>query len=219
MTDADPTAPAPPRVSRARAALTIVAVLTAAGALTGLVWSVLAPPARGVIALNRSGERVHAYLGAEADHLFVSAFLLVGMLSVVGVVAAVAVWQWRPHRGPLAAAALAVGTAAGSAAAAGIGAALVRLRYGVLDLDAAPVSEEHRVHHVAEAPPVFFGHTPAQIALTVLFPVAAAALVYALAAVAAVRDDLGGWPPQESAIAPVPTTGGALPADPAPPSR
>ena len=42
------------------------------------------------------------------------------------------------------------------------------------------MSPEHRVHYVTEAPAVFFGHSPLQIATTILFPAAAAALVYAL---------------------------------------
>jgi hypothetical protein len=44
---------------------------------------------------------------------------------------------------------------------------------------------------------VFFGHSPLQIAASVLLPAAAAALVYALMAVSTQRDDLGAWPPVE----------------------
>ena len=44
---------------------------------------------------------------------------------------------------------------------------------------------------------MFFGHTPLQIAATLLLPAALAALVYALLAVATPRDDLGAWPAME----------------------
>ena len=40
------------------------------------------------------------------------------------------------------------------------------------------------MHYVVEAPAVFFGHSPLQIAATILLPAAVAALVYALLAVA-----------------------------------
>ena len=71
---------------------------------------------------------------------------------------------------------------------------------------AAPVSPEHRVHYVVEAPPVFFGHSPLQIAATILFPAAIAALVYALMAVSTARDDLGAWPPVEEPVIGPPVT-------------
>jgi len=79
---------------------------------------------------------------------------------------------------------------------------MVHLRYGTIDIAGAPISPQHRVHYVTEAPPVFFGHSPLQIAATILFPAAVAALVYALIAVSTSRDDLGGWPPMEPVIAP-----------------
>src|ERR1700754_3671259 len=103
---------APPRISRRRALLSTVAGLTIAGALIGALWGWLAPPIHGVVALTKSGERVRAYLGNEADHFFLAAFLIVGMLCVVAVVAAVLVWKWRAHRGPVMAGTLAVGAAA-----------------------------------------------------------------------------------------------------------
>ena len=162
--------------------------------------------------MTKSGERVKAYLGNEADHFFISAFLLVGMLGAVAVVAAVLLWQWRAHRGPAMVAALAIGAAAATGAAAGVGALLVRLRYGTIDIAGAPVSPEHRVHYVVEAPAVFFGHSPLQIAATLLLPAAAAALVYALLAVSTQRDDLGAWPPvDEPVIGPPVTAENALP--------
>jgi hypothetical protein len=195
---------APPRISRERAAVTVVVGLALAGALVGALWAWIAPPIHGVIALSRSGDRVHAYLGNEADNFFLSAFLLVGMVVAMAVVAAVLVWQWRAHRGPVLAAALAIGSAAAAGAAAGVGALIVRGRYDVIDIAGAPISPEHRVHYVTEAPPVFFGHSPLLVATTILFPAAMAALVYALIAVSTARDDLGAWPPEDQPVLPPP---------------
>ena len=71
------------------------------------------------------------------------------------------------------------------------------------------------MHYVVDAPAVFFGHSPLQIAATVLFPVAIAALVYALMAVSTARDDLGAWPPvDEPVLGPPVTTESALPSAP-----
>jgi len=190
-----------PRISRRRAAETVVVGLTAAGVLMGALWSWLAPPIHGVVALTKRGERVMAYLGTESDHFFVSAFLAVGMLCAMAAVAAVLVWHWRAHRGPVMVAALAIGSAAATGTAAGVGAVLVHWRYGTIDIAAAPVSSEHRVHYVTEAPPVFVGHSPLLAAVTILFPAAVAALAYALMAVETARDDLGAWPPVDEAPA------------------
>jgi len=193
-----------PRVSRARAALTVVVGLAAGGAVVGVLWAWLAPPIHGLVAFARSGERIRASLGSESDHWFTAAFLIIGMLGVLAVVAAVLLWQWRAHRGPVMVAVLAVGGVAAAAVAVAVGALAVRWRYGTIDVAAAPVSEDHRVHYVVEAPAVFFGHSPLQIAATLLVPAGVAALVYLLAATATARDDLDAWPPVEY---PVLTTG------------
>jgi hypothetical protein len=193
-----------PRISRQRAAVTVVAGLAVAGAVVGALWAWLAPAIHGVVALTHSGDRIHAYLGSESDNFFTAASIFVGFLIVVSVVAAVLVWQWREHRGPVLVGALAIGCTVSAGVAAGVGVALAHLRYGTVDLLGAPISPEHRVHYVVEAPPVFFGHGPLQIATTVLFPAAIAALVYALMAVSAHRDDLGAWPPVETPVYPVP---------------
>jgi MFS family permease len=202
----------PPRISRRRAVLITVGGLTVAGVLVGALWAWLAPPIHGVVALTKKGERVKAFLGNESDHFFIGAFLIVGMVGALAVVAAVLVWQWRAHRGPVMVAGLAIGAAAAAAAAAGIGAVLAHWRYGAIDIAGAPVSQEHRVHYVVEAPAVFFGHSALQIAATILLPAATAALVYALMAVSTQRDDLGGWPPvQEPVIGQPVTAESALP--------
>jgi uncharacterized protein DUF2567 len=201
----------PPRISRGRAAVTVVVGLTIAGVAVGAFWAWIAPPIHGVIALTKSGDRVHAALGAETDNFFTAAFLLVGLLVVLAVVTAVLVWQWRPHRGPLLCAALAIGSATAAGAAAGVGWLIVRARYGVIDIGAAPISPDDRVVYVTEAPPVFFATSGWLIAASILFPVAMAALVYSMIAVSSARDDLGAWPPVDYGAVrpptPVPTEG------------
>lgn len=201
-----------PRLSHRGAALRVFVGLAGAGVVIGALWAWLAPPIQGVVALTRSGDRVRAYVGNDSDHLFLGAFLLVGLLGVLAVIAAVLVWQWRAHRGPVLLAALAAGMSAAAGAATGVGAALVRWRYGSIDVDTAPVSESNRVHYVLEAPAVFFGHGPLVIAASILLPAAVVALTYALLTVSTSRDDLGAWPPVEYAgvypplPAPVPAT-------------
>jgi hypothetical protein len=203
---------APPRLSLRRAALTVVVALTLTGVLIGLLWAFVAPAIHGVVALTEDGDRILAYLGNESDHFFVAAFMLVGVLCVMAVIAAVWVWQWRAHRGPVIVAALVLGAAAAAGAAAGVGAAVAHWRYGTIDIEGAPVTPEHRVHYVTEAPAVFFGQSPLEAVLTILFPVAAAAFIYAIVTLSATRDDLGAWPPvDEPAMRPPVTTENALP--------
>lgn len=183
-----------PRLPRPVALGIVAAAVAAAGAAVGVAWARLAPSIHGVVVLAHSGEHVQAYLGDEAEHFFVAPFLLVGLLTVTAMVAAAASWQWRAHRGPGMVAALSLGVIGGAALAALAGDRLVRQRYGVIDVDAAPVSATQRVHYFADAPPVFFGDTPLQITATLLLPAAAAALLYGLCATWVLRDDLGGYP-------------------------
>jgi hypothetical protein len=206
---------APPRISRRAAAAVVVVAFTVAGVAVGALWAWLAPPIHGVVALTRDGDRIRGFLGNESDNFFVSAFLVVGMLGVLAVIAAVLVWQWRAHRGPVMVAALSIGSAAATGATAGVGALLVHWRYGTIDVAGAPVTPEHRVHYVIEAPAVFFGHSPLLIAASVLLPVAIALLVYALLAASTARDDLGAWPPAEEPVFGPPLTAeSALPSAP-----
>ena len=183
-----------PRISRRRAAITVMAGLLPVGALVGALWAWLAPPIKGAVALTHSGERLHEYLGSEADHFFVSAFLMLGLLNVVAAVAAVLAWQWRPHRGPGMVTGLCTGVVIAAGAAVGVGVLLAHLRYGTPDFAAAPVSHEHPLYYVTEAPSVFFGPSWLQSACTLLIPAATAALVYAVPVAATARDDLGGYP-------------------------
>lgn len=171
--------------------LVVVVGLAVAGAVAGVVWVVLAPPVHGVVALTKSGQRVNVYLGNEADHYFVSAVIMVGLLISLAVVSAVLVWQWRRHRGPLMVIALTLGGIAAAGAATAVGAVLARLRYGAVDIAGAPISPAHRVHYVIEAPTVLFGHSPLQSLATLLVPAVAATLTYAAMAAGSAHDDLG----------------------------
>jgi Protein of unknown function (DUF2567) len=167
----------------------VVAGLAVAGAVAGAVWVLIAPPAHSVAAVTRSGNRVHDYLGNEADHYFDSAVMMTGLLVGLAIVAAVLVWQWRQLRGPLMVAALTVGGMLAAAAASGTGAGLARIRYGHTDFGAVPA--DHKIHYFTEAPSVFFGHSPLQILTVLLLPAAVAALTYAVMAAASAHDDLG----------------------------
>ena len=187
-----------PRISRRRAAITVMAGLLPVGALVGALWAWLAPPIKGAVALTHSGERLHEYLGSEADHFFVSAFLMLGLLNVVAAVAAVLAWQWRPHRGPGMVTGLCIGVVIAAGVAVGVGVLLAHLRYGTPDFAAAPVSHDRPLYYVTEAPSVFFGPSWLQSACTLLIPAATAALVYAVPVAATARDDLGGYPAVET---------------------
>ncbi|WP_343710267.1 DUF2567 domain-containing protein [Mycobacterium sp.] len=200
---------AAPRRKRGRAIAVVVAGLPATGVLVGGLWAWIAPAIHGAVALTRDGDRVFDYLGSESEQFFVAAVVMMGLSNVLAAVAAALVWQWRAHRGPYMVAGLCVGMILAAAAAAGVGALLVHLRYGALDIATAPVTPQNQVYYVTEAPPVFFGHTPLQIACTLLLPAATAALVYAVPAAAAVRDDLGGYPAVDSPALPAAVTAGS----------
>ncbi|HPX38315.1 MAG TPA: DUF2567 domain-containing protein [Mycobacterium sp.] len=169
----------------------VLAGLTVSGALLGVAWAWIAPPIHTITGLAKSGERVDGFLGREADNVFVASAMLIGLLSMLAVIAAVLVWQWRARRGPRMVLALWAGMTLAGAAAAGTGAACAHWRYGTPDRKGVPLSPENRVAYFTEAPPVFMGHNPFQIAVTLLLPAAMAVLVYALMAAATPRDDLG----------------------------
>ncbi|MDR3664116.1 MAG: DUF2567 domain-containing protein [Mycobacterium sp.] len=191
---------AQPKLSHRAAAVRVVVVLALVGALGGGLWAALAPPVHVVVALNKKDQRIHGYFGDEADRVFLGAALAVGFLTVIAVVAATLVWQWRAHRGPLLAGALAIGSVAAGGALTGVGAALAHWRYGTPDLAGVPLSPDHRVAYLVQASPVFFGHSPVLIAMTLVFPAGVAALIYAFCTLATKRDDLGAWPPVEPAL-------------------
>lgn len=205
-------APAPPvavtRRARVRALVLVAAGSAVTGLLIGALWAWIAPPIRAVVALTRSGERVHDYLGNESEHFFVAPALMLGLLTVLAVVASVWAWQWQQHRGPGMVVALSVGMLTAAAAAAAVGAGVVRLAYGALDFDAVPLSKSPSVAYVTQAPPVFFSDRPLQIAVSLMWPVGVAALVYAVRVAADARDDLGGLPPERRASDALPVGGG-----------
>jgi hypothetical protein len=187
----------PPRISLKRAAASVVIGLVLAGVVVGGIWAWIAPPVQGIVALTKSGDRVRGFLGDESDHLFLGALIMTGLLVWLAVVSAVLLWQWRAHRGPVMVAALTIGSLAAAGVAMGGGAALALWRYGSVDVAGAPISPEHRVQYVTEAPAVLFGHSPLQIAAMVVVPAGVAAFVYALCSLTTPRDDLGAWPPVE----------------------
>ncbi|KLO32822.1 DUF2567 domain-containing protein [Mycobacterium haemophilum] len=172
----------------------VVLGLAVTGVLIGGLWAWIAPPIHAVVALTRTGERVHDYLGNESEHFFVAPCLMLGLLTVVAVMVSVLAWQWREHRGPGMVIGLAIGLMTCAATATAVGALLVWMRYGAVNFDAVSLSDDHKVAHVIQAPPVFFAHGPLQVAATVLWPAGIAALVYAVLAAANGRDDLGGQP-------------------------
>ncbi len=174
-----------------RLAARLVVGLALTGATLGGVWAWIAPPVRTITGLTKSGERVDGFLGRASDNVFVASAMLIGLLTMLAVIVAVLVWQWRAHRGPLMVVALWVGMTAAGAAAAGTGAAAAHLRYGTPDHAGVALSPQNRVAYFTEAPPVFMGHSAFQVAVTLLLPAAVAAFVYALMAVATPRDDLG----------------------------
>ncbi|OBH58642.1 DUF2567 domain-containing protein [Mycobacterium sp. E2479] len=192
---------------RTRAILVVALGSAVTGLVIGGVWAWIAPPIHAVVALTRSGERVHDYLGNESEHFFVAPALMLGLLTVLAAVASVGVWQWREHRGPEMMIALAGGMVAAAAAASAVGAGLVRLRYGALDFDAVPLTKSPSVAYVVQAPPVFFSDGPLQIAVTLVWPAGIAALIYAVRAAADARDDLGALPPQPRPSEAVPAAG------------
>ena len=206
----------PPRISLRQAAIRVVIGLAVLGALLGAAWAWLAPPIQVVVALTKSGDRVRGYLGDDSDFVFLGAFLMTGLMFVLAVSAAVATWQWRAHRGPVMVGALSVGALAAAGAAAGVGAALAHWRYGDVDVAGAPITPAHRVSYAHEAPAVFFGHTPLQIAASLIVPAGVAALVYAICSLSTKRDDLGAWPP---ITYPEPTAVAGPPVDPSPPAH
>lgn len=92
--------------------------LSATGVLVGGLWAWIAPPIHAVVAITRAGERVHEYLGSESQNFFIAPFMLLGLLSVLAVVASALMWQWREHRGPQMVAGLSIGLTTAAAIAA-----------------------------------------------------------------------------------------------------
>lgn len=69
--------------------MSVVVALTVYGAALEALWAWIAPPIHTITALTRSGERADAFLGTEADNLFVAAAMLIGLLVMLAIVAAV----------------------------------------------------------------------------------------------------------------------------------
>jgi hypothetical protein len=183
-----------PQASRARAIVVAALGFSTTGVLIGGLWAWIAPPIHVVVAITRAGERVHDYLGTESEHFFNAPCLMLGLLTVVAIIAPVLAWQWRQRRGPRMVVGLSIGMVIVAVAAAAVGALLVRLHYGASNFDAVPLFGKPAVAYVVQAPPVFFGLGPLQVVVTLFWPTAIAALVYALLAAGNARDDLGRLP-------------------------
>jgi hypothetical protein len=188
------------RVARSRTRAIVLATLglSATGVLIGGLWAWMAPPIHLVVAMTHAGERVHEYLGTESQHFFDVPCLMLGLLTVLAVVAPVLAWQWRRLRGPGMVIGLTIGMVGAAAVASAVGAVLVLLRYGALDVDRVPLLGSPAVSYVIQAPPVFFGLGPLPMAATLLWPAAIAALVYAVLAAGSAHDDLGSSGPNGS---------------------
>ena len=193
-TPVSPVSAGAPRMSRLRATIAVTLGLAVTGVLIGGLWAWIAPPIHAVVAITRSGERVHDYVGTESQHFFVAPTLMLGLFTVVAVVAPVLLWQWREQRGPGMVIGLWIGLVVAVVAAAAVGALVVRLRYGDLNFNAVPLGGDHKVAYVIQAPPVFFARRLLPVIATLMWPAGTAALVYAVLAAANARDDLGGVP-------------------------
>jgi hypothetical protein len=192
------------RTSVRRTLALMMAGFATAGVLIGAWWAWIAPSIHAVVAITRTGERVHDYLGNESQDFFVAPCMMLGLLTVLAAVAAVLAWQWREHRGPAMIVGLTLGSLIAAAVAAAVGALCVRLRYGALNFDAIPLSNDHKIAYVVEAPPVFFDQTALHVVASLGWPAVVASLIYAAMAAASARDDLGAGVP-EYRLSPQPT--------------
>lgn len=104
-------------MQRRRMAGLPIAVSVLVGALSGLVWSVLAPPEQVVVVAPGVG----AALTGESLHRFDALALFACGAFVAGIVLPVAFWAWTRARGPMLYLGLLVGAALGSAAMLTIG--------------------------------------------------------------------------------------------------
>jgi uncharacterized protein DUF2567 len=169
--------------------LAVTAGMAVAGVVVGIVWTLIAPPIHMAGKIGRTGKPAQDYLAGDENHLFDAAVMMIGLLTALGIISAVLLWQWRRRRGPGMVIALTVGGVAAAGAATGCGAGIARIRYGHTDVASLPA--DSKIHYFTEAPPVFFGHTPLQVIATLVLPAAMAALTYAVMAAASAYDDLG----------------------------
>ncbi len=164
-------------------------MLTAAGALAGIVWALLVPSVRMLVVDEDQG----VVLTGESQHHFVAAALFCGIGLVVGVLSAVVVWGVRRVRGPAAVATSVAGSLAAAGAAALTGSAVTALRFPVADAPAVGSI-------VALAPGI---GTP----MVLIVQPMAAALTYLLLAGTSPHDDLdvdGVTEPDEAPAMPSP---------------
>ena len=170
--------------SQVRAAARIVAALLLVGVLAGLVWALLVP-AQHFLVVTPDGRGVS--LTGESSHQFDAVALFVCIAAVVGLVSAVAAWQWRSARGPTLYAGLLLGSILGAAAMAGIGESVARLRY--------PAPDSPAVDSVVAISPGL-----GTLVVLIVQPLVASFVVLVIASINPL-DDLGSSPrvPEESA--------------------
>jgi hypothetical protein len=183
---AGPPVPGPrePWVTRAELifALQVVAALLIFGALAGLLWRAWATtPTRGLAYYN------HTIVPDETEGFVSSDGRFVVITALLGLLAGAVVWMRRPSRGPVAIAALAVGTVAGAA---------------LSDLIGNLIGGGSTAGKLGTQLP----RLPLQVhAIGLLFVEGALALlVYVLCVLFAARDDLG-VVPEEPVASPTPS--------------
>ncbi|RVW00412.1 DUF2567 domain-containing protein [Rhodococcus spongiicola] len=151
----------------------LVSSLVLLGAVSGIVWAFLAPAERLLVVAEDQG----VVLTTESLHRFDAVAIFVGIGLVLGVLSAVAVWGIRKSRGPVAVAALVVGSGLGSGVAALAGMGVARLRF--------PREDNPSVGSIVAMAPGL--STPMVMVVQPL----AAALVYLLLVSLSPHDDLG----------------------------
>lgn len=101
-----------------RAAVALLLAVVAASLLAGVVWGLLAPTERVLVVEPGRG----AALVGESLHRFDALAVFAGVGAVTGLLSAIGAWRWRRMRGPIQAAGLLLGSAAGAWLMARLGA-------------------------------------------------------------------------------------------------
>ncbi|KAA0021032.1 DUF2567 domain-containing protein [Antrihabitans cavernicola] len=112
-----------------KAAARVVVGCAVAGALGGVVWGLLAPAEHLLVVTENRG----AALTGESAHQFDAIAIFVCIAAFLGLISAVASWQWRSMRGPLLFLGLLIGSAIGASIMAGVGEGVAKLRFPHVD--------------------------------------------------------------------------------------
>ena len=111
--------------SELRAAVWVLAACVVLSLVGAVVWGLLTPAEHLVVVAADRG----APLTNESEHQFDAVALFVGIASIVGLISAMAAWQWRSRRGPILYLGLLVGSGVGAAVMSLAGEAVARLHY------------------------------------------------------------------------------------------